>query len=251
MQKISARAGTMFDPDLVDVFLQAAKKESLWLDLTSELIDAHLSRRLRTCPVVTGQDEIIGISRIFAEIIDCKNPFTYRHSRLVAEVATFLARRAGFDLTQQKNMYVAGLLHDLGKLSVPEEILEKPAGLSKQEFNIIKRHTYITHQILGLIDGFEEINEWASYHHEKLNGQGYPFRIQGEELSTGSRIMAVADIFSALVEDRPYRKGMPRYKVEKILGDMVNGGSIDGDVVQLLINRYREAASLKDKAAEG
>jgi len=251
MQKISARAGTMFDPDLVDIFLQVARKESLWLDLTSEFIDIHLSKRLRTCPVVTGQDEIIGISRIFAEIIDGKSPFTYRHSRLVAEVAALLARRAGFDPVQQKNMYVAGLLHDLGKLSVPEEVLEKPAELSKQEFNIIKRHTYVTYQILGLIDGFEEINQWASYHHEKLNGQGYPFHLRGEELPPGSRIMAVADIFSALVEDRPYRKGMPRHKVEKILGDMVDGGSIDGDVVQLLASHYQEAVSLKDKASEG
>ncbi|MBF7081833.1 HD domain-containing protein [Desulfallas sp. Bu1-1] len=247
VRTITAHSGTMFDPDLVEIFIQVARKECLWLDLTSQYIDYHLQRRLGACPVIIGPEEITGISRIFAEIIDGKSPYTYRHSRLVAEVAAYLARRAGFDEARQKNMYVAGLLHDLGKLSIPEEILEKPGALSAREFNLIKQHTYITHLILGGIDGMEEINLWASYHHEKLNGEGYPFRIKGENLSPGSRIMAVADIFSALVENRPYRAGLPRSKVENILAGQVSAGAIDGDIVHLLVERYREAESLQQK----
>ncbi len=106
---------------------------------------------------------------------------------------------------------------------------------------------YITHQILGMIDGFEEINRWASYHHEKINGQGYPFRIKGADLPLGSRIMAIADIFNALVENRPYRESLGRRRVEKILGDMAREGSIDGDIVQLLLDNYWEAAMLREK----
>lgn len=247
LREITDRAGTMFDPDLVEIFTGVARKECLWLDLTSQYIDHHLQRRLGNCPVMAGPEDIAGISRVFAQIIDGKSPFTYRHSILVAEVAAYLAKRAGFDEIHQQNMYVAGLLHDLGKLSIPEEILEKPGALSTREFNVIKQHTYITHQILGHIEGMEEINLWASYHHEKLNGEGYPFRIKGENLSTGSRIMAVADIFSALVENRPYREGLPRDKVEKILAGQVNAGAIDGDIVHLLVERYREAEGLQQK----
>ncbi len=246
MSQIKARSGIMFDPELVNAFNRVSRKESLWLDLTSQYIDIHLVRRLRTGPVITDQEQIIGVSKIFAQIIDNKSPFTHRHSRLVAETATLLAGQAGFTEWQQKNMYVAGLLHDLGKLSIAEEILEKPGGLNKQEVNIIKQHTYITHQILSMIDGFEEINQWAAYHHEKLNGEGYPFHLTSSDLSTGSRIMAVADIFSALVEDRPYRRGLPRHQVDEIMNRMVETKSIDEDITRLLMDNYREAEILKE-----
>lgn len=246
VDQINEQSGTMFDPELVHVFNKVSSKESLWLDLTSQFMDSQLGRRLHTCPVITSEKEIIGVSKIFADIIDSKSPFTYRHSRLVAETASLLAGQAGFTGRQQKRMYIAGLLHDLGKLSIPEEILEKPGRLNKQEYNVIKHHTYITHQILSMIDGFEVINQWAAYHHEKLNGEGYPFHLTGADLSVGSRIMAVADIFSALVEDRPYRKGLPRHRVEEIMNHMVATKSIDGEIVHILMDNYREAEILKE-----
>lgn len=247
VKKIAGEAGAMFDPDLVDIFVRLSRKEHFWLDLTSQFIETILIRRMGACPVIASREEITGISRIFADVIDGKSPFTYRHSRLVAEVAAFLSAKAGFDSEQQKKMYIAGLLHDLGKLSIPEEIIEKPSGLTTVEYNLIKQHTYITYQIFDMLDGFDDIKEWASYHHEKMNGEGYPFRLRGEELSTGSRIMAIADIFSALFEDRPYRKGLPRDKIEKILTGMAKSGLQDPDIVQLLIDNYSEVAKLKEK----
>ncbi|TYO96036.1 HD-GYP domain-containing protein [Desulfallas thermosapovorans] len=249
VRRINNHSGTMFDPELVNAFNRAARKESLWLDLTSQFIDSILDSRLSTCPAVTGQEEIIGVSEIFAEIIDSKSPFTHRHSRLVANTAALLAGKAGFTSRERKNMYVAGLLHDLGKLSIPEEILEKPSGLDKREYNAIKQHTYITYQILNMIDGFEEITRWAAYHHEKLNGEGYPFHLTAADLPTGSRIMAVADIFSALAEDRPYRRGLPRPQVAEIMNRMVKSNSIDGEIVEILMDNYREAEMLKDELA--
>ena len=128
-------------------------------------------------------------------------------------------------------------MHDLGKLSVPEEILEKPGKLSPEEFRIIKKHTYYTYRILDVIPGFDEINRWASFHHEKLDGSGYPFRLHEENIPTGSRIMAVSDVFSALTEDRPYRMGLPRQRVVEILGQMSPGG-LDSQVVKNLVNNY-------------
>lgn len=246
VKKIQSKSGTMFDPGLVEAFSRIAQKECLWLDLTNQFIQSRLELKLGNCPVTVNQDEITGISLIFSQIIDGKSPFTFRHSRLVAEVAKLLAEKTGFDREQQNNMYVAGLLHDLGKLSIPDEILEKPGKLNSVEYNLIKQHTYITYQILSNIDCFEDINSWASYHHEKLDGTGYPFRLAGKDLPHGSRMMAVADIFSALVEDRPYRKGMSRNEIEKILTGQVKRQAIDGEIVDLLLNHYREAEDLKE-----
>ncbi|WP_027364925.1 HD-GYP domain-containing protein [Desulfotruncus alcoholivorax] len=247
VEKIQSKSGTMFDPGLVEAFSHIAQKECLWLDLTNQFIQSRLEQNLGNCPVTVNQDEITGISLIFSKIIDGKSPFTFRHSQLVAEVARFLAEKIGFDKEQQNNMYIAGLLHDLGKLSIPDEILEKPGRLNKVEYNVIKQHTYITYQILSNIDCFEEINSWASYHHEKLDGTGYPFHLTGKELTTGSRVMAVADIFSALIEDRPYRQGMSRNEIEKILVGQVKSRAIDGEIAGLLLDSYGEAEDLKEK----
>src|SRR3990167_2949515 len=119
---------------------------------------------------------------------------------------------------------IAALLHDIGKLSVPDEILEKPGGLSTEEFNIMRGHTYFTYHILNSIDGFDTISEWAAFHHEKLNGRGYPFHLKEGQLSIGSRIMAVSDKFSALSEDRPYRKSLTNNEIIANLNIMVDSG---------------------------
>ncbi|MGC8574942.1 MAG: HD-GYP domain-containing protein [Caldisericum sp.] len=131
-------------------------------------------------------------------------------------------------------MEIAGYLHDLGKLAVPKEILEKPDKLSTEEFNVVKSHTYYTYRILSCIPNFETINRWASFHHERLDGSGYPFRLSAFDLPLGSRIMAVADVFTALTEDRPYRAGMDVDKALKIIENMSQNNILDVYTVQLL-----------------
>ncbi len=186
------------------------------------------------CQVLVSHQELLQVSEMFARIIDGKSPFTHRHSRLVSQIALYLAGKMGFNQKELQDMKVAGLLHDLGKLTVPDEILEKPGKLSQYEFNIMKQHTYYTFQILNLIEGFESINQWASFHHEKLNGSGYPFHLNANDLSPGARIMAVSDIYSALVENRPYRRGLERNDIFKIMGNQVKEEAIDEEIVMLL-----------------
>jgi HD-GYP domain-containing protein (c-di-GMP phosphodiesterase class II) len=128
----------------------------------------------------------------------------------------------------------------VGKLVVPRAILEKNGKLDDEEFSIIREHPYFTRLILMDMDGFEDIANWAGFHHEKLNGKGYPFHFGREYLDLGSRIMAVADIFSAITEDRPYRKGMPREKVMEILRENAQREAIDAELVELLIAHYDE-----------
>lgn len=113
---------------------------------------------------------------------------------------------------------------------------------------MMKEHTYHTYVLLFQIAGFEEINEFASMHHERLDGTGYPFKKKGTELSLGARIMAVADIFTAVSENRPYRKGMDKEKVIEVLKIMVADYKIDADIVTILIANYQDINKARIKA---
>ena len=105
-------------------------------------------------------------------------------------------------------MRAAGYLHDLGKIAVPSRILDKPAPPSQHEWAVLREHTYHTFRVLDTIGGMPQISEWAAFHHERLDGTGYPFGHEGKDLTLGARIMAVADIFTAVTEDRPYRAAL-------------------------------------------
>ena len=156
----------------------------------------------------------------------------------MAKTAEKLAELVGFSKNECKMMLVAGYLHDLGKLAIREEVLEKPGKLDKEEFNIIKSHAYYTYRLLQPIKEFEVINTWASFHHEKLNGKGYPFRLDEKSIPLGSRIMAVADIFTAITEDRPYRKGMTAEQTISVLNSMVDDNSICAYITSTLIENF-------------
>lgn len=238
LRRLHGIAGSILDPDLFSELSDLADSEGFWLDLESEFLPEILCSHTNNFDLTIDNDMLIDISLLFAGVIDKKSVFTHRHSRLVAASALRLAKISGFSSLDTVKMLVAGLLHDLGKLSIPEEILEKPGKLNPVEKRIIKRHTYFTHRILDRISGFEEINRWASFHHERVDGKGYPFRLNGSQLSAGARYMAVGDIFSALAEDRPYRKGMPRDKIVAVL-DELSGSALDPEAVGMLKDNYQ------------
>lgn len=235
LASLAERSGSQFDPSLIDALREIASQESFWLDLTNPLYYENFFRELGgSGQVRLGIDDVIGVAQIFATIVDRTSQYTARHSRSVAEAAAFLAAAKGYSNAEIDLMRIAGLLHDLGKLAVPNSILEKPGKLSAGEFIIIKQHPYFSHRILSQIDGFEIIADWAAFHHETLDGQGYPFRIVKENLRLGSRIVAVADVYAALTESRPYRQDLTTGQVEKIMQDMVFANRIDGDIVKEL-----------------
>ncbi|MCL6609983.1 MAG: HD domain-containing protein [Peptococcaceae bacterium] len=237
LKQLKEISGLIIDPGIFAELADLAERESFWLDLGSEFLPAVLNGLLADIDTFAGEDILMDISLLFSRVIDHKSRFTHKHSRLVAAVAGMLARLSGFSGADRVKMVVAGLLHDLGKLSVPEEIIEKPGKLTPGEFRVMKRHTYFTHRILEGISGFSEINRWASFHHERLDGSGYPFRLAEDSIPTGSRIMAVSDVFSALAEDRPYRKGLPRESILEILETM-SGSALDPEVVGLMTENF-------------
>ena len=184
------------------------------------------------------------ISELFRNIIDFRSRFTATHSSGVAACASALSRLFGLTEMEIELMEITGNLHDLGKLVIPNSILNKPGKLTKEEFALMKQHTYFTYIVLMTVGGIRNIAEWAAFHHEKLDGTGYPFHVDGKELDVKSRILAVADMFTALAEDRPYRLGMGKDEILSILRDGRDKNALDSNVVNVLEKNYDEIATL-------
>lgn len=244
---IGAQRGSLFVPEQVDALFELRKTEFVWLDLMSQDPVQKLPDGIVSMVTLT-MDDLVELAYLFSHIIDFRSKFTARHSAGVAKTAEKLANFVGFSPNECKKMLVAGYLHDLGKLAIDTDILEKPSKLDPDEFNEMRSHTYYTYQLLKVIPQFDEINAWASYHHEKLNGTGYPFHFNGENLSLGSRIMAVADVFTAITENRPYRKGMEDTEAITVLRNMVTSGALEEKIVNLLIQNFDTINALRDSS---
>lgn len=254
MARVAGERGTKFDPELVRALEELAQQECFWLDLSNpHYYSTFFQNTYSFGQVYLNIDDVLDVADIFATIIDRTSRYTARHSRSVTEVAAFLAEVKGYSESEVKMMRIAGLLHDLGKLTVPNAILEKPGRLTEQEFSIVKQHAYYSYRILNEIDGFNIIAEWAAFHHERLDGTGYPFRIGKSSLRLGSRIVAVADVFAALAEDRPYRAALGLAEIEGIMSRMVAEEKLDEDLVHDLFIHGELAVSLArgEKASKG
>lgn len=249
-ETIRRRQGDIFVPEMVDAFMEISVQEALWLELISGPQISDFSEELSLDAKKLTLDEVVQLTDVFAHIIDFRSPFTTRHSASVAATAEKLAELSGFSQNECKMMRVAGNLHDLGKLAIPTEILEKRSKLNPDEFDVIRSHTFYTYRLLQPIRGFEVITQWAAFHHEKLTGNGYPFHLKADSLPLGSRIMAVADIFTAVTEDRPYRKGMTLSKTAELLHGMAQHGAICPDTVALLLEHHQEITRLREEAAD-
>ncbi len=248
--EISRLVGTRFSPELVKCFRDLSAQESFWLDFSSARIYRVLLDVIAWPRVELQIAELENIGRLFSKIVDYRSPFTATHSAGVGTVARELARRMHFSERSCRLMLVAGFLHDLGKVAVPNSILDKPGKLDPAEFDVIRAHTYYTYQILSTIGGFEDIVSWAAFHHERLDGKGYPFHVGGDELSLGSRIMCVADVFTAVTENRPYRRGTQRNESMPILRNLVKSGALDESIVGLVDENFEEMDGLRSRMQE-
>ncbi len=232
---IKSRRGRLFSKHITDAFLEACIPERFWLDM--ENINNNqfiLTRKYPSLKTPITLNSMRNISMVFAAIIDKKSNFTHEHSIGLFNHVSQFSKYYGFNEEETMKMKIAALLHDIGKLSVPNQILDKPGKLTAEEFSIIKSHTYYTKLILSNIEGMEDIAQWAANHHETLRGTGYPEGLDAKQLCHKSRIMAVCDIYQALTEDRPYREGMSKEKALGIIDSMVEIGNIDRAVVKAL-----------------
>ena len=216
---VKKHRGECFAPEVVDAFLEICSREKFWLDFTSSGIELVLKEIQPNLTAQVSKTEVEQIANVFAAIIDSKSSFTYHHSRGVADIMDKLAPLFLESEDEIFQLRVAALLHDLGKLAVPQEILDKPGKLTALEFEKIKAHSYYTKVILGRVRGFEQIKEWAGNHHETIDGHGYPEH--RTDLSNPERLMAVADVYQALIEERPYRSPMSSVQALKVMKEMV------------------------------
>lgn len=247
--KIISYSGKMFNPVHVEAFLKLSKKESFWLDIITNSSNIFKEIEYINKEVYKGKyfDDII---KLLGRVIDFRSHFTATHTSGVAATAKAISELVGFTKDDIDAIEVAGYLHDLGKLAIPSEILEKKEKLTKKEFDIIRTHSYYTNSILKKVQNFDTIRCWASYHHENINGQGYPFKLSGRQISTGSRILSIADVFVALMEDRPYRKGLSYKSTFVIIGKMVDNKELDTKIVDVLKDNFEHINDCRIKVQE-
>ena len=245
------RTGEWFDPELTAAVASMAARGALWAGLDSpSLLEDVWALEPVEMRVVLTDERMEEICLAFAEVVDAKSPFTYRHSNGVAEAAVAIAQTLGLDETAVTMIRRAALLHDIGKLSVPNSILEKPGKLEPAEWEVVKKHPAYSHAILKRIPGFGRLAEVAASHHERLDGTGYWRSYDAARLDLPSRILAVADVYDALAAKRPYREALP---LEQVLGIMRKDAphALDAECLEALAGAsVRNLAGAVGKPAE-
>lgn len=227
---IEEGSGRRFLPEAVEAFFEVAEQDSFWLDLWwPPEGEAGFGQMEHMC--VTPGD-LRDFAQMLARIVDFRSRFTATHSMTVAASASTLAGLCGMSREYCADMWISGCLHDIGKLAVPTEFVECPGQLGPREWAAMHTHPYYTKRVLSAVPGGERIAAWAAHHHERLDGRGYPYRLDASSLDLGSRIVAVADIDAALGESRPYRAPLCREDRMRHLHVLATQGSIDADVVQ-------------------
>lgn len=222
-----------FDSEVTKMFFDAFDKDE-FSRLGDEHIEEYFWEKVPCEKSFYSFNVLKDLADLFAKIIDYKSEFTSRHSLGVARTASKISEIMGYDKVICDKMYLAGILHDVGKIAIGNEILEKPARLTDEEFAKMKNHAGYTYMILSKVDGFEETRDIAAFHHERLDGSGYPFGKMADELTTLQRIMACADIYQALTEKRPYKDGMNHDKACEILKDMADKNWIDKNITEVI-----------------
>ncbi|MDQ2689266.1 MAG: diguanylate cyclase [Chloroflexota bacterium] len=181
--------------------------------------------------VVTGSFDIL---QGLVIAVDTKDRYTKRHSEDVARYAVFLARRVGLDDEMLRTIQLAGLLHDIGKIGIPDVILRKPSKLTAEEYGMFQQHVALGEAIVRDVPNAELVRAGILHHHERWDGNGYLAGLEGDEIPLIGRILAVADAFSAMTTTRPYRKALPLTEALKRLGDAAGGQLEEGLVTEFI-----------------
>lgn len=235
-----ARRGRWFDPALVDCLDRFRDDAVFWGRLQSADARAELGEYEPAQRIVYADElRLDTVAEAFAKVIDAKSRFTARHSQNVAFLATRTAKEMGLPRRDIRAVRRAALLHDVGKLGVSNRVIDKPTALDPNETAEMRRHTVYTYEILRGVNRFERIASLAASHHERLDGRGYHLGLGAEELSTLSRILAVADVCEALSSDRPYRAGLPIDATMHILDSMSAAGELCPGAVEALTGWFQ------------
>lgn len=248
LDKLEQISGSLLMPEHVKLVKDLSKNEAFWFNAVQLTELDHLDRHLKFESLTLEEEDLLGLVNVFRRIIDFRSPFTAAHSMGVATTAEAIAKTMSFTELDVRQIYLAGLLHDIGKLAIPTEILEKPGRLTESEFNVMKSHSYYTNYLLQPLRILDNVRDWGSNHHERMDGGGYPYHKNSGDISLGARVVAVADVYTALTEDRPYRSGMSRQTAFEIINGMAKEGRLDTEVVAKLQEHLREIDDARSKS---
>lgn len=241
MKHLEGESGNEFSPEAVRLFWKADQMFDLWknFDANSDFIEKYLNELSMAHQEMNIQ--------ILIDVIDFRSRNTMLHTISVMEIAKQMAKLYGFSDEVQDKIYYGALLHDIGKVGMPISILEKAGKLTKDEWVIMRAHMTLGEHILGgCVD--EEIEHIAMRHHEKLNGKGYPYGLCAEQITMPQRLLAVADVTSALCMGRSYKEAFSKNQCLSILKDMVCEGELDGDMVSLVEEHFDDIVFAMEEA---
>jgi HD-GYP domain-containing protein (c-di-GMP phosphodiesterase class II) len=236
--QIHALAGKGLHPDVVRLFDQVSSAEDFWLELVAKDLSQQLRQRNILRSLYLDYEAARSIASVFKDMTDFRSRFTATHSAGVAACARAIGELLGFTGKDLQQIDLAGLMHDIGKLVVPNAILDKPAHLTPEEYAIVRQHPYYTYRILSGVRGFEQIAQWAAFHHERLDGSGYCKQLNLDDLDLGCKAVAVADVATAIVEPRPYRASGGKADVLQALRRMADGSLLEPLIVEALADNY-------------
>lgn len=227
MMVLRERSGSWFDPQVVKAAESLDGRGALWMQCLPNIAQNATqsetivrSAVLDLAPDQAARPSAADIDQIceaFAEVVDAKSHYTFSHSVGVTDVAAAIGGVMGLNAERRQLLHRAALLHDLGKLRIPNSILDKPGKLDAGEWSVMQEHPALTRAILGRVSQFGELAYVAGAHHEKLDGSGYPDHLTARDLNIEARILAVADMYGALTEDRPYRHGFSPEQALRIM----------------------------------
>jgi len=210
MTELRARSGTWFEPRLIEACERAAKPPDFWTMLDSpDLNQAVVNLLPAEERMAVDDDYLDDIAAAVAKVIDAKPPYTNGHSERVALFTDMIAEKLKLEDQHRRRLKRAALLHDIGKLGVSNQVLDKAGSLDETEWAAVRHHPTLGETILSRLSVFKELAQIAGSHHERLDGTGYPRGLKGEEIDLDTRIVTTADIFDALTAERPYRAAMP------------------------------------------
>jgi putative two-component system response regulator len=207
-------------------------------------VTARCRSLLRIKRLIDERDSAEAVVFALARTVEAKSPYTHGHAGRVRGFALELAEAVGVGMEDRELLGKGALLHDIGKISVPDAILEKPGRLSPKEYDLVKDHTRQGAHIVEPLHSLREAVPLIRWHHERLDGAGYPDGLKGEQLPHLVRILSVADVFDSLASDRPYRARMPLELCVDILTDNARGGGLDPELVDCFTRIVRDLAPL-------
>jgi HD-GYP domain-containing protein (c-di-GMP phosphodiesterase class II) len=200
-------------------------------------------------PITVDLEQAREVAQLFATIVDAKSPYTAEHSHRVAAITKQLGEICGFSGPHLVELEIAALLHDIGKLRVPDELIEYPGELSAAERSMMRRHSFDTHTILSAAFPGSQIAIWASSHHENNDGSGYPNRLLEQDIPTEAQLIHIADYMQALAQKRPYKPALSAREVAEMIRDSVAQSKISPRIYAHVEQSFDQLFSLATGAA--